>query len=255
MVFAHGFGCDQSLWRSVAPAFEGTHQVITFDYVGAGDSDRSAYDPLRYGSLAGYASDVLDICRALDLRDTILVGHSVSATIAMLAAIAEPARFRDLILITPSPRYLDDPPGYRGGFSRADIDGLFGMMDLNAMGWAEVLAPVVMGNPDQPQLTRQLETTFCSIDPVMAREFARVTFLGDNRGDLAAVSTPTLIIQCSDDAVAPPEVGEYVHGHLAGSRLTTIEASGHCPHVSHPVETVAAIRAYLMERQRDPASG
>ena len=239
----------------MAPAFEETNRVITFDYIGAGDSDRSAYDPRRYSSLAGYADDILEICRALDLRDAILVGHSVSATIVMLASIAEPARFRDLILVTPSPRYLDDLPGYRGGFSRSDIDGLLGMMDLNAMGWAEVLAPVVMGNPDQPQLTRELETTFCSIDPVMAREFARITFLGDNRDDLAAVTTPALIIQCSADAVAPPEVGAYLHGHLVGSRLTTIEASGHCPHVSHPTETIAAIHAYLVERRRDPAPG
>lgn len=257
MVFAHGFGCDQSLWRFVAPAFEADHRVITFDYVGAGASDRAAYDPKRYASLDGYADDILAICRALDLRDTVLVGHSVSATIAMLAAIAEPGRFDDLVLITPSPRYLDDPPGYHGGFTRADIDGLLEMMDVNATGWANFLAPVVMGNPDRPDLTTDLETTFCSIDPGMARQFAKVTFFADNRADLARVTTPALIIQDANDAVAPRHVGEYVHRQLPASRLTVLEVTGHCPHVSHPSETVAAIRAYLAARalEREGATG
>jgi len=255
MLFAHGFGCDQSMWRFVTPSFEEEYRVITFDYVGAGASDRAAYDPGRYASLAGYAHDIMGICRALDLHDTILVGHSVSATIALLASIAEPERFRDLILITPSPRYLDDPPAYRGGFSRSDIDGLLGMMDINAIGWASVLAPIVMGNPDRPQLAADLEATFCSIDPVMARDFARVTFLADNRADLAAVSTRCLIIQCSDDALASTEVGAYLHARLAGSRSTTITASGHCPHVSHPIEVVAAMRAYLAQGPSDTTPG
>jgi sigma-B regulation protein RsbQ len=245
MVFAHGFGCDQTLWRFVAPAFETDHQVVTFDYVGAGRSDRSAYDRERYASLDGYAADILDIVHALDLRDVIVVGHSVSATVAMLAAIAEPDRFSRLILVTPSPRYLDDPPDYRGGFSRTDIEGLLEMMDVNATGWAAYLAPVVMGNPDRPGLAEDLEATFCSIDPVMARQFAEVTFLADNRLDLPAVSTPSLILQCTDDAVAPMEVGAYLHRQLAGSTLTLIEATGHCPHVSHPAETIVAMRDYL----------
>ncbi|HET7726470.1 MAG TPA: alpha/beta hydrolase [Candidatus Limnocylindrales bacterium] len=249
MVFAHGFGCDQTLWRFVAPAFEVDHRVITFDYVGAGASDRSAYDPDRYASLDGYASDILDICRALDLRDVVLVGHSVSATIAMLASIREPERFAELILVTPSPRYLDDPPGYRGGFSPSDIDGLLQMMDLNAVGWAAYLAPVVMGNPGRPELSRDLEATFCSIDPAMARQFAQVTFLADNRADLADVTTPSLIIQCTDDVVAPRFVGDYLHARLRDSELRHIEATGHCPHVSHPAETIATIRAYLRDRE------
>ena len=248
MVFAHGFGCDQTLWRFVAPAFEAKHRVVTFDYLGAGASDRAAYDPERYASLDGYAADILEICHALDLRDAILVGHSVSATIAVLASIAEPARFGDLVLVTPSPRYIDDSPAYRGGFSKADIDGLLDLMDVNATGWAAFLAPVVMGNPDRPDLSTDLEATFCSIDPVMARQFAEVTFRADNRADLARVSTPALIIQCRNDAVAPMEVGEYVHQHLVGSTLTVIDAVGHCPHVSHPAETVAAIRSYLAAR-------
>jgi sigma-B regulation protein RsbQ len=252
MVFAHGFGCDQTLWRAVAPAFATDHRVITFDYVGAGGSDRSAYDPIRYASLDGYAQDILEICRALDLRDGVLVAHSVSASVAILAANAEPDRFSDLVLVTPSPRYLDDLPEYRGGFSRADIDALLQLMDVNAMGWAEYLAPVVMGNPDRPELAQDLERTFCSIDPVMARQFAKVTFLGDNRSDLARVTTPALIIQCTRDAVAPVEVGEYMQRHLAGSRIAYIDAMGHCPHVSHPAATIDAIRSYLADRVARP---
>ena len=250
MLFAHGFGCDQTLWRFVAPAFADAFRVITFDYVGAGGSDRSAYDPERYATLDGYAQDVLEICEALDLKDVVLVGHSVSATIAILASIAQPARFSDLILITPSPRYLDDPPGYRGGFTRPDIDGLLQMMDANATGWAAFLAPIVMANGDRPQLTADLQATFCSIDPVMARQFAEVTFLADNRVDLQKVATPSLIVQCSNDAVAPMEVGAYMERHLPGSRLSVIDATGHCPHVSHPEATIAAIRDYLDARGR-----
>ena len=248
MVFAHGFGCDQTLWRFVAPAFETNHRVITFDYVGAGRSDRSAYDAERYSTLDGYARDILEICRALDLRETILVAHSVSAVMAVLASIAEPTRFSELILVAPSPRYLDDPPGYRGGFSESDIDGLLDMMDLNAMGWAAFLAPIVMGSPERPELAAGLEETFCSIDPVMARQFARITFKADNRDDLAKVTTPALILQCTHDAVAPVEVGAYMHQHLAGSTLRMIDAIGHCPHVSHPAQTIAAITTYLAER-------
>jgi sigma-B regulation protein RsbQ len=250
MLFAHGFGCDQTLWRFVAPAFEPDYRVVTFDYVGAGASDRSAYDADRYSTLDGYARDILEICRALELEDVILVGHSVSATIAMLASIAEPGRFSDLVLVTPSPRYLDDPPDYRGGFSRPDIDGLLEMMDVNAMGWANMLAPIVMGNPDRPALTSDLEATFCSIDPAMARQFAQVTFLSDNRADLHRVRTPSLVIQCANDAVAPIAVGSYVHSNLAGSSFALIDATGHCPHVSHPAETIAAIRRYLGARTR-----
>ncbi|HEV2006741.1 MAG TPA: alpha/beta hydrolase [Candidatus Limnocylindrales bacterium] len=248
MVFAHGFGCDQTLWRFVAPAFEAEYRVVTFDYVGAGASDRAVYDPGHYASLDGYADDILEICRALKLEDVILVGHSVSATIAMLAAIEEPERFGELILVTPSPRYIDDSPAYRGGFSKADIDGLLDLMDVNATGWAAFLAPVVMGNPDRPELASDLETTFCSIDPLMARQFAEVTFRSDNRADLAKVTTSALIMQCTNDAVAPMEVGAYVHEHLAGSTLAVIDAVGHCPHVSHPAQTIEAIRTHLAAR-------
>lgn len=245
MLFAHGFGCDQSMWRFVTPALSADYRIITFDYVGAGGSDRSAYDARRYASLDGYADDVLQIVRALDLHDVIMVAHSVSAMIAVLASIAEPERFGELILVAPSPRYLDDPPDYRGGFSRADIDGLLQMMDVNAVGWAAYLAPVVMGNADRPELSTDLEATFCSIDPAMARQFAEVTFLADNRADLAKVTTPSLLLQCTKDVVAPMEVGAYLSDHLPGSTLRLIDATGHCPHVSHPEETIAAITAYL----------
>lgn len=254
IVFVHGFGCDQTLWRFVAPAFEDEHRVVTFDYVGAGRSDRAAYDPERYSTLDGYAADVLEICRALDLRDTVLVGHSVSATVALLASIAEPDRFGELVLVTPSPCYLDDPPEYRGGFARGDVDALLGMMDVNATGWAEYLAPVVMGNPDRPELSSDLEATFCSIDPVMARQFAEVTFLADNRADLARVSVPSLILQVEDDVVAPMEVGRYMAANLRDSTLRIIEGTGHCPHVSHPRETISMIRDYLRERQLQPTT-
>jgi sigma-B regulation protein RsbQ len=253
MLFAHGFGCDQTLWRFVAPAFEADHRVITFDYVGAGLSDRSAYDRQRYASLHGYAADILDIIAALDLREVVLVGHSVSATIAMLASIEAPERLERLVLLTPSPRYLDDPPDYRGGFSRPDIDGLLQMMDINATGWAAFLAPVVMGNPERPNLSADLEATFCSIDPVMARQFAEVTFYADNRVDVPRVPTPALILQVTNDAVAPMEVGEYLHARLPHGTLRLIDATGHCPHVSHPAETIAAIRDYLAQPLPDRA--
>lgn len=254
MLFAHGFGCDQTLWRFVTPAFEGSHRVITFDYVGAGRSDRSAYDPDRYGSLDGYATDILEICDALELRDIILVAHSVSAIIAVLAEIREPDRFGDLVLVAPSPRYMDAPPDYRGGFAEDDIRGLLELMDMNATGWASFLAPIVMGAPDRPELTEDLEATFCSIDPIMARQFAKVTFLADNRADLSRVTTPSLIIQVSDDAVAPVEVGRFMHAALHRSRLTIIEATGHCPHVSDPEATVEAIERYLAERALEEAA-
>ncbi|MGK2852003.1 MAG: alpha/beta fold hydrolase [Candidatus Limnocylindrales bacterium] len=254
MLFAHGFGCDQSMWRFITPTLADEYRLITFDYVGAGGSDRTAYDAHRYASLDGYAADVLEIIHALDLRDVVMVAHSVSAMIALLASIAEPERFGELILVTPSPRYLDETPDYRGGFSPADIDGLLQMMDVNAMGWAAYLAPIVMGNGDRPELAGDLEATFCSIDPTMARQFAQVTFLADNRADLGRCRTPSLILQCRHDAIAPMEVGDYVAEHMPGSTLRIIEATGHCPHVSHPAQTVAAIKDYLAARRAEPES-
>lgn len=248
MLFAHGFGCDQNMWRFVTPAFERDYRIVLFDYVGSGKSDLDAYRPERYGTLDGYAQDVLDVCAALDLRDVVFVGHSVSAAIGMLAAIREPERFDRLILVVPSPRYINDPPEYVGGFDREDIDGLLDMMDRNFIGWASFLAPVIMKNEGRPELTEELQESFCSTDPNIARRFAEVTFLADNRADLPKVTVPSLIIQCSDDAVAPMEVGLYVHRNLPNSTLRVLEATGHCPHMSHPEETVQAIQEYLSSR-------
>ena len=245
LVFAHGFGCDQQMWRMVAPAFEATHKVVLFDFVGSGRADRAAYDPARYGTLEGYATDILEICEALDLRGAVLVGHSVSATSAILAANRAPDRFSRLVLVAPSPRYLNDPPGYTGGFERDDILGLLGMMEKNFAGWAGFLGPLVMGNPDRPALAGELTATFCAADPAITRRFAEVTFLSDHRQDLAKVSVPSLILQCSQDAIAPEVVGEYLHRHLARSTLRRLAATGHCPQLSHPQETVEAIREYL----------
>jgi sigma-B regulation protein RsbQ len=244
MLFAHGFGCDQNMWRHIAKEFEADYRVILFDYVGSGHSDIAAYDAKRYSSLEGYSQDVLDVIRALDLRDIVFVGHSVSGMIGVLAANEEPDRFEQLILIGPSPRYINDEQ-YIGGFERKDIDGLFEMMDRNFLGWANFLAPAIMKNPDRPELGEELTASFCSTDPIIARNFAAATFLADNRDDLARVTVPSLILQCSDDMVAPQQVGEYIHGQLAGSTLRVMKATGHCPHMSHPDETVALIREYL----------
>jgi sigma-B regulation protein RsbQ len=245
MLFAHGFGCDQNMWRFITPAFEEDYRIILFDYVGSGKSDLRAYDPAKYSSLDGYAQDVLDICRALTLDSVIFVGHSVSSVVGMLASIREPRRFAQLILVGPSPCYVNHPPDYRGGFERADIEGLLDLMERNYIGWANFLAPTVMKNAERPELARELEESFCSTDPRIARRFAEATFLADNRRDLRKVRVPSLIMQCSEDAIAPAEVGDYLSRHLPGSTLRVLEATGHCPHMSHPEETVRVIKEYL----------
>ncbi|MBB5958174.1 sigma-B regulation protein RsbQ [Saccharothrix tamanrassetensis] len=243
VLLAHGFGCDQNLWRLVAPVLAEQFRVVLFDHVGAGESDLSAWSPQRYATLDGYASDVLDICDELDLRDVVLVGHSVSAMIAVLAANRAPSRFAKLVLLTPSPCYLDDGD-YRGGFSRSDIDELLDSLDSNYLGWAGAMAPVIMGNPERPELGAELTESFCRTDPAIARVFAKATFLSDNRDDLPGVSVPTLIIQCRQDAIAPPEVGRFVHEQIRGSELVTLDAIGHCPQLSAPASTAAAITAF-----------
>lgn len=245
LVFAHGYGCDQQMWRFVAPAFEATHRVVMFDLVGCGRSDHAAYDEARYGSLDGYAQDLVEIVQRLDLHDAILVGHSVSSMISVLAAAREPRRISALVMIGPSPRYLNDPPGYVGGFERADIDGLIDMIDGNMLGWASFLAPAVMGAGHPLALTEELKASFCALDPYIARRFAEVTFLGDNRADLPQVKVPSLIIQVTQDAIAPRNVGEYLHRHVPGSELALIDAVGHCPHMTNPDETIALIRDFI----------
>lgn len=247
MLFAHGFGCDQNMWRFVTPAFEDDYSLVLFDYVGCGQSQVDVYDAARYGELDGYAQDVLDVCAALDLQDVIFVGHSVSCVIGILAAIREPERFSKLILVCPSPRYINAPPDYIGGFEEEELAGLLDLMDKNYIGWANFLAPVIMKNPDRPELAHELEESFCSTDPVIARQFAQVTFFSDNRDDLPRVAIPSLILQCTDDAIAPNVVGGYVHRHLPNSTLHHMKATGHCPHMSHPEETIAAMKAYLAE--------
>ena len=244
MVFAHGFGCDQNMWRFVAPAFEATRRVVVFDYVGFGASDLAAWDEGRYATLDGYARDVLEICAELDLKDVVFVGHSVSAMIGVLAANAEPERFEKLVLVGPSPRYIDDD-GYVGGFTREDIEGLLDSLNSNYLGWSSAMAPVIVGNPDRPELGEELTNSFCATDPDIAAHFARVTFLSDNRADLASVRTPSLVLQCSDDAIAPRPVGEFVHANLRESELVLMRASGHCPNLSAPDELISAIRAFL----------
>jgi len=244
MLFAHGFGCDQGMWRFVWPAFDDEHRIVLFDHVGYGGSDAAAFDRRRHSSLAGYAADVLDICDELDLRDVVFVGHSVSAMIGVLAAIERPERFSRLVLVSPSPRYLDDED-YVGGFSEEDIAGLLDSLESNYLGWSSAMAPVIMGNADRPELGEELTNSFCRTDPEIAAAFARATFLADNRSDLERVPTPALVLQCSDDAIAPRPVGEYVHERLPDSRFVLLDATGHCPNLSAPEETVAAIREFL----------
>jgi sigma-B regulation protein RsbQ len=244
IVFAHGFGCDQNMWRYVAPAFEAEHRVVRFDHVGAGGSDLSAYDPARYASLQGYADDVRAICSALELDDVVFVGHSVSAMVGVLAAADEPGRFGALVLVGPSPRYLDDE-GYTGGFTREDVDGLLESLESNYLGWSSAMAPVIMANPERPELGMELTESFCRTDPEIQAQFARTTFLADNRADLARVATPTLVLQCAEDVIAPEPVGRYVAERIAGSTLVHLRATGHCPNLSAPEETVAAISAFL----------
>jgi sigma-B regulation protein RsbQ len=251
MLFAHGFGCDQNMWRFVTPAFENDYRIVLFDYVGSGKSDLAAYDADRYATLDGYAQDVLDVCHALELEHVIFVGHSVSSMVGVLAANREPELFSRLLLIGPSPRYINDAPDYVGGFERSDIEGLLETMEKNYLGWANFLAPAIMKNSDRPELSSELEASFCSTDPVIARRFAEATFFADNRGDLAALRVPSLIMQCSDDMIAPNVVGDYLSRELPGSTLRTLAATGHCPHMSHPDETIAVMQEYL----RTPATG
>ncbi len=244
ILFAHGFGCDQMVWRYVAPDFERDHRVVLFDHVGAGGSDLGAYCPLRYVSLDAYAEDVLELCGELDLRDVVFVGHSVSAMIGVLAANLEPERFGALVLVSPSPRYLDDD-GYPGGFTQRDVEELLETMEVDYLGWSTTMAPAIMGNEERPELGAELTRSFCRMDPEVARQFARVTFLSDNRADLPQVRVPTLVLQMTEDIIASEAVGRFVHRTITGSEFRLMAATGHCPNLSAPVETIAAIRDFL----------
>lgn len=246
MMFSHGFGCDQHMWRFVAPAFEDCFDTVLFDHIGAGGSDLTAYDPDKYADLNGYADDVVGLAEELGVRDGVFVGHSVSAMIGLLAARRAPHLFSDLVMVGPSPRYIDDEAdGYVGGFSQPQIEELLDFLDSNHMGWSQAMAPTIMGNADRPELAEELTNSFCRTDPEIAKRFARATFLSDNRGDMMDFPVRTLILQCSDDVIAPRSVGEYLHRVLPNSKLVHMEATGHCPNLSAPEETIAAIRAFV----------
>ncbi|MEU3725343.1 alpha/beta hydrolase [Streptomyces sp. NPDC031705] len=244
LVLAHGFGCDQNMWRLTVPALVHDYRVVLFDYVGSGRADGSAFSEDRYSSLDGYARDVVDVCEALDLRDAVFVGHSVSAMVGVLAAGMAAERIGALVMVAPSPRYIDDE-GYRGGFSAEDIDELLVSLESNYLGWSAAMAPLIMGNEDRPELGEELKNSFCATDPDMARVFARTTFLSDSRDDLKRVSVPTLVLECTQDVIAPREVGAFVHRAVPGSTLVTLEATGHCPHLSAPEATNEALLEFL----------
>lgn len=246
IMFAHGYGCDQNMWRFVAPAFEDRFQVVLFDHVGAGKSDIAAYNANKYSTLDGYAEDVVDIGRELNLKEAVFVGHSVSAMIGMLASLSEPGMFSHLIMVGPSPRYIDDE-GYVGGFSADQIDDMLAFLAENHMGWSMAMAPAIMGNADRPELAAELANSFCRMSPDIAKQFARVTFLSDNRVDLSRVETKTLVLQCSDDIIASDVVGEYVHSQIPGSQFLKLRAVGHCPNLSAPEEVIAAISAFASD--------
>ena len=244
MMFAHGYGCDQNMWRLVAPAFEADYQTVLFDHVGAGRSDLAAYSREKYASLDGYADDIVEIAEAMGLKDVIFVGHSVSAMIGIIAASKAPGIFKKLILVGPSPSYINDGE-YIGGFTRPQIDELLESLEANHMGWSMTMAPVFMGNPDRKELSEELANSFCNTDPEIAKHFARTTFLTDSRDILSSVEIPALILQCVHDVVAPQYVGEYMHAKITKSTLVIMEATGHCPNLSAPAETITHIKAYL----------
>ncbi|WP_347159390.1 alpha/beta fold hydrolase [Pontibacter chitinilyticus] len=246
MIFCHGFGCDQNMWRYITPAFQHLYKIVLFDQIGAGASDSTAYDESKYSSLQGYATDLLEICNSLQLEHAVFVGHSVGAMIGILSAIREPEHFEKMILIGPSPCYLNEA-AYTGGFERSDIQAMLEFMDKDFMDWSNTFAPFIMGNPDKPSLGEELARSFCSSDSYIARRFARVTFLSDNRSDLPKLTTDSLILQCAEDMIAPAEVGAYVHQALQHSTLVHLKATGHCPNLSAPIETIAAMETYLTQ--------
>jgi sigma-B regulation protein RsbQ len=247
VVLAHGFGCDQNLWRLVVPMLAERYRVVLFDYVGSGGSDLSAWSEERYSSLAGYARDVIEVCEALGLTEVVFVGHSVSAMVGVLVAQAAPERIGALVMVGPSPCYIDDET-YRGGFTAPDIDELLASLEANYLGWSSTMAPVIMGNPERPELGQELTNSFCATDPDIARVFARTTFLSDSRDDLKSVTVPTLVLECAQDVIAPREVGAFVHAAIPSSRLVTLDATGHCPQLSAPHATARAILDFLGSR-------
>jgi sigma-B regulation protein RsbQ len=244
LLFAHGYGCDQTMWRFITPAFRDEYKIVLFDHVGSGKSDLQAYSREKYSSLQGYASDIVEICDVLALPNVTLVGHSVSAMIAVLAAIESPASFSSIIMVCPSPRYINDGD-YIGGFTPQDIESLLESLDSNYLGWSSATAPAIMGNSDRPELGEELTESFCRNNPDIAKHFAKVTFLGDNRADLPKLTVPSLVMQCAADIIAPAHIGEYVQQHTPQSTLAMMEATGHCPHLSAPEETITVMKRFL----------
>lgn len=244
LMFAHGYGCDQKMWRFITPAFEQNYQIVLFDHVGSGNSDESEYDFQKYNSLNGYAEDIIELCDTLELEEVIFVGHSVSTMIGVLAASERPDLFSRLILIGPSPCYINEGD-YYGGFTKEDIDELIETLESNYLGWSSYITPVISGNPDKPEVAEELHNSFCRMNPKIAKHFARVTFLSDNREDLSRVSVSTLILQCDPDEIAPVEVGRYVEKQLQNSCFVLLNASGHCPHMTAPELTIDAMKTYL----------
>lgn len=244
LLFAHGYGCDQTMWRFITPAFQDEYKIVLFDHVGSGKSDLQAYSFEKYSTLQGYARDIVEICDVLALRNVTLVGHSVSAMIAVLAAIQEPSYFSSVVMVCPSPRYTNDGD-YRGGFTPQDIESLLESLDSNYLGWSSATAPAIMGNPDRPELGQELTASFCRNNPDIAKHFAKVTFLGDNRADLPKLTVPSLVMQCASDIIAPSHIGEYVQRHTPHSTLAMMQATGHCPHLSAPEETIMVMKQFL----------
>lgn len=245
MIFAHGLGCDQHMWRFVAPAFENKFRTVLFDHVGAGGSDLSAYSADKYDDLSGYADDVVEIGTELGMKAAVFVGHSVSAMIGVLASLKAPDMFESMVLVCPSPRYTNDDDGYVGGFSAHEIDELLDFLGDNYFGWSATMAPIIMGNADRPEYAEELNNSFCRTDPEIAKAFARVTFTSDNRADLPKMTIRSLILQCRADVIAATQVGEFVHKNLPDSQLVLMQATGHCPNLSAPEETIAAIRSFV----------
>ena len=244
LIFAHGYGCDQAMWRHIEPCFEGSHRTILYDLTGCGKSEVSAYDFERHATLEGHADDLLEICRELGVNGATVVSHSVGCTIATLASLRAPDIISKMIMVCPSPSFINEG-SYVGGFTRADIDELLEFLDSNFLGWSRHMAPVLMGAPERPELAEELRNSFCQTDPEVAKHFAAVTFLADHREEFARLQSPALIVQCSRDTLAPVGVGEWLHRAIKGSKLAIIDASGHCPHLSAPEMTLAAIAPFL----------
>ena len=244
LVFVHGFGCDQAMWRLIAPHFSESHTCILMDLVGSGKSDLAAYDKQKYSTLQGYASDLCEVLAAVTSAPAICVGHSVSSMIGMLANIASPDQFLAQVMVGPSPCYINDG-NYVGGFQRSDIESLLETLESNYLGWSSNMAPAIMGAPDQPELGVELTNSFCRTDPEIAKQFARVTFLSDHRADCPKLQAPTLVLQCSEDLIAPRSVGEYLQKTIPNCTLRVIENVGHCPHLSAPSASADAIEQFL----------